>query len=329
MNRKILTIFIVIGILCCSGGLVWADNNTTEIMEEIDLSHYITVSSTSGNKVTFSDGFAGFLIDGEKNHASSNDGFTSESTSDINIGNYLKLAIVECYKQGMENNIGSVIDKFVDGSYKSSNDKIVTSVLASGDSINDHEVVKISNDTGATFDFEVLKPVNDSTSRYIAYKVSLKTVEVEDNTSDDKLQASEDNQTEDNNTDGTDPTENNQKNTDEDKTTNNNKDTNEEKKDTSEEKDNSDKAAGDDNNTEVHVKNKTIVNKTNTVIVNEKNTTVINKTNVKHINNTTNDTANATAPQNNLMKVAGNPITILIIVVAIIAIAVAVYNRKG
>ena len=340
MNKKIFTILIVIGILFCFSSVVSADNNTTENTEEIDLSHYITVASVNGNEVTFSDGYSGFLIEGEKNVASSNDGFTQKSTSGIDIANYLKLAIIECYKQNSESNIGSTIDKFVEGSYKSSNDDIVKNVMESNENIGDHEVVQINNNTEATFDFEVLEPVNDSTSKYIAYTVSLQTVEVEDNSSDDTLKANDDNQTDDEPSNDSNKTDsNNDKNTKtDDKNINENKDKNtktdeknvsknKDKNTKTDNKDSKEKAsekAPNENNTEVHVKNKTIVNKTNTLIVNEKNTTIINKTTVKHINNTTNAT-----PQNNLMKVAGNPITILIIVVAILAIAGVVYNRRG
>ena len=339
MYRRIITVIIVIALLSCAAGTVSADNNTTnETEQSIDLSHYITADSINGNAVQFSDGYSGFRIDSGKNEVTSDDGFTSYPATKIDIGNYLKLTVIECYKQNKEKSISQIIEKFVDGSYKSSSDNIIQNVLKSDANVNDHEVVEINNNTEATFDFELLKPVNGATSQYFAYTVSFKTIPKED-----KLTAGSDTN-ESSNTDTSNVTkkEDTSKETKTEKTDNtsktgtdnktektvNNKETVKKADDNKETvKNETSKKNNDDNDTEVHETNKTIINKTNTVVVNQKNTTIINQHNVKTINNTTNET-----PQNDtltsLMRNAGNPIMILIIVIIIVAVVGVAYYKK-
>ena len=316
MNKKLITLLIVLAVIC-SISIVAADNNTTQSNDTVDLSQYITADQINSDKVEFSDGFTGFLIDSSKNHVTKDDGFTSHPTSDIELGDYLKLAIVECYRQNCENKIGEIIASFADGSYKDSGDSVIKEVLSSSEKIGDNAVVEINNNSEATFNFEVLKPIDDETSDYIAYTVSFKTIEKEDSTNDTS------NKTDDVSKNKTDT----QKKEETAKNTTAVKKQTETTKNTTDSKDSA-KTAPKQNNTEVHEQNKTIVNKTNTVIVNQNNTTVINQTNVKHINNTTNDTPPQKEDNNILMKVAGNPITLLIIVIIVIAIVAVAYNRR-
>lgn len=299
MDRKIITLLIVLFI---SVGMVWAENNTSDAVEADDDINYIMPVSISENGIEFSDGFIGFSLDGSK--LTANDGFIPEPTGNDELQNYIKLAIIECFKQSREDDLGKVVASFCDGSYKNSNDEVITAVLDSSDKIKDSAFVELDDGSEATFDFELLKSSEDK-SDCLAYHVSVKAApqkatlgaadsaseDVSDNDSaqetgpDDDAKESEPAQSDD-------------------------KDTKEKSEPV---------AAGgteaDDNDTEINETNKTIINKTNTVIVNEKNTTIITKNNVK------NDT-----PQDTILKTAGNPLFILA-VVAIILIAVVAYSK--
>jgi hypothetical protein len=335
MNKKIMTLFLIIAVLLCSVAIVSAENNTTNVTNDtedtIDLSNYITALS-SGKEIQFSDGYTGYLIDTSKNELTDNDGFTSYPTTNIdgNIGNYLKLAVIECYKQNKESEISDVISMILDGSYKNRENPIINAVLRSDQTINDHESVEIDNSTEGTFDFELLKPRNQATSDYFAYKVSLKTIE-----NDDVLGVADGNDT--NQTKEIENQTNATAEADQNKTENNNttvkneelaNDTNASKANATdnETKENSTEKI---NETKTIETNKTIVNKTNTLTINENNTTVVNKTTVTHINNTTNDTPQNNTITDNLMKTVGNPISILIIVIVVIAIVAIAMRRKG
>ena len=335
MNKKIITLFLIIAVLLCSIAIVSAENNTTNVTNDtedtIDLSNYITALS-SGKEIQFSDGYTGYLIDTSKNELTDNDGFTSYPTTNIdgNIGNYLKLAVIECYKQNKESEISDVISMILDGSYKNRENPIINAVLRSDQTINDHESVEIDNSTEGTFDFELLKPRNQATSDYFAYKVSLKTIE-----NDDVLGVADGNDT--NQTKEIENQTNATAEADQNKTENNNttvkneelaNDTNASKANATdnETKENSTEKI---NETKTIETNKTIVNKTNTLTINENNTTVVNKTTVTHINNTTNDTPQNNTITDNLMKTVGNPISILIIVIVVIAIVSIAMRRKG
>jgi hypothetical protein len=335
MNKKIMTLFLIIAVLLCSVAIVSAENNTTNVTNDtedtIDLSNYITALS-SGKEIQFSDGYTGYLIDTSKNELTDKDGFTSYPTTNIdgNIGNYLKLAVIECYKQNKESEISDVISMILDGSYKNRENPIINAVLRSDQTINDHESVEIDNSTEGTFDFELLKPRNQATSDYFAYKVSLKTIE-----NDDVLGVADGNDT--NQTKEIENQTNATAEADQNKTENNNttvkneelaNDTNASKANATdnETKENSTEKI---NETKTIETNKTIVNKTNTLTINENNTTVVNKTTVTHINNTTNDTPQNNTITDNLMKTVGNPISILIIVIVVIAIVSIAMRRKG
>ena len=335
MNKKIMTLFLIIAVLLCSIAIVSAENNTTNVTNDtedtIDLSNYITALS-SGKEIQFSDGYTGYLIDTSKNELTDKDGFTSYPTTNIdgNIENYLKLAVIECYKQNKESEISDVISMILDGSYKNRENPIINAVLRSDQTINDHESVEIDNSTEGTFDFELLKPRNQATSDYFAYKVSLKTIE-----NDDVLGVADGNDT--NQTKEIENQTNATAEADQNKTENNNttvkneelaNDTNASKANATdnETKENSTEKI---NETKTIETNKTIVNKTNTLTINENNTTVVNKTTVTHINNTTNDTPQNNTITDNLMKTVGNPISILIIVIVVIAIAAIAMRRKS
>lgn len=176
-----------------------------------------------------------------------------------------------------------------------SSDSVISEVLNSNDNIGSSEVVKINDNTEATFTFELLKSTDDEKSDCLAYKVSMKTVE------SDKLAASDDvdNTSEDNKQDTT----GNDNNDDKAEDTNKNKTTND--KNDSETTNNEDvKKESEKNNAEKeNPKNNTTVVKTTTTVI-ENNTTIVHN-NVKEVNNTT-DPKNDTA--GNLLK-AGKPYT--------------------
>ena len=198
MNKKIVTLIIVILISFCFLSIVVADNathdndNTTDHNSTIDKNttgkdkktdhdktdddskkNYI-LAKGKGNNIKFSDGFRGFILDYSKSSASSGDEFKHVSSSKADISNTLKLVIIECYKQNSTDKIGKIIADFVKTGL--SNSKVGEVVEDSHKKISDHEVVKIDDDTEAIFDFEVLKSVSGNESDYFAYKVSFKTI---------------------------------------------------------------------------------------------------------------------------------------------------------
>lgn len=304
MDKKIIATLIVL--LFCAGclGIASAENSTngtTGNNESPDISSYIHPISITGKGIEFSDGFTGFCLDSTKDSITTEDGFASQKTSNDEIQNYVKLAIIEAYKQGCENDLAKIIASFADGSYKNSNDKVITTVLKSQDPLGDNVTVELEDSIEATFEFELLKDVKGKKSDCLAYNVSLK--EMPNNV---KLTATSDDNATGNGTDDgkntTNPTDNK---------TDDKQDANKQKQDPI-----------------VNETNQTIVNKTNTVIINENNTTIINQNNTKLINETNDTPQNATIPDK-IMKTVGNPIFLLIVVIAIAAIVAVVMRRKG
>lgn len=295
MSKKIIILLII---LLFSLSVVCAENNTTEDVKIEDTTDYIMPVSIGENGIEFSDGFIGFSLDGSD--LTTSDGFTQEPTSNDELQNYIKLAIIECYKQSREE-IGEIVASFCDGSYKNSDDELITAVLDSNEKIGDHTVVELDDGSKATFDFELLKSSEDK-SDCLAYKVS-----IDESTKDVALGAG------DSTADDTSESDDAQDIPDDNDTSKES-----EPAASSESKEDTQETAGEDNDTQVNETNKTVVNKTNTVIIHEKNTTIITKENVK------NDT-----PQDTLLKTAGNPLFILAVVAVVIIVAVVYKQRKG
>ena len=218
MNKKIVTLILVVLISFCFLSIVVADNatndgnatdddtgdknstidddktddkdkttdknKTTDKDKTDDKSkkNYI-LAKGNGNNIKFSDGFRGFILDYSKSPAHSGDEYKSVSTSKARNSNSLKLAVIECYKQDSTGQIGKIIADFVKTG--SSHSKVGEAVADSHKKVSDHEVVKIDDHTEAIFDFEVLKSVSGNESDYFAYKVSFKTID-DDNDDNDK-----------------------------------------------------------------------------------------------------------------------------------------------
>ena len=323
MNRKIAALIIVSIFALCCAGIAFAGNESSDALDSSDdsgsveledTSNYIAITGIANGEIKFADGFTGYAMDSSKGKIGSDATFTPGEFSHSKIENYIKLAIIEAYKQGKENQLGAIISKIADNNMDSS-DSVISEVLNSNDNIGSSEVVKINDNTEATFTFELLKSTDDEKSDCLAYKVSMKTVE------SDKLAATDDvdNTSDDNKQDTT----GNDNNDDKAEDTNKNKTTND--KNDSETTNNEDvKKESEKNNAEKEKpKNNTTVVKTTTTVI-ENNTTIVHN-NVKEVNNTTepkNDTAG------NLLK-AGNPILILIIVVVVAVIAVVIMKRKN
>ena len=186
MNKKIVTLILVILISFCFLSIVMADNvthddtNTTDhdktIDEDKDVDNdkkddkktndkdkktdksktddksnknYIKAKG-SGNEIIFSDGFRGFRLDYSKSPASSGDEFKRVSTSHASNSNSLKQSIIESYIDESADKIGKTMSNAVKSN--SSDAKIGASVPAK---VGDHEVIEIDDNTEATFDFEV------------------------------------------------------------------------------------------------------------------------------------------------------------------------------
>ncbi len=354
MNKKIIVTLIVLLFCVSCFSIVSADNITNETTDAnetidtnesqvLDMSNYIKPISVIGNRIEFSDGFTGFCLDLTKDAITTDDGFVSEPTSSSGIQNYVKLAIIEAYKQGCESDLNQIIASFSDGSYASSNNKVITEVLKSHETIGDSAVVELEDSTEGTFEFELLKAVNGSKSDCLAYQVSIKEVP-----NGGVLGAAANNNTTENINDTADKLSNSSDNA------------------TNESIDNKTENNNATPETTVNETNQTTVNKTNTTVANETNQTttnetVVNETNQTTVNKTneTNQTTanktngtktviinNTTINQNNtkivkvandtpenativtkLIKAVGNPIFILIAVIAIIAV-VGIYARK-
>ena len=338
MNKKLIAIFAVMLIFLCCVSVASADveNGTGDTDSagqkqvnsepapteteptEIDLSQYITVLSIANGVAQFSDGFTGYSLDSSKQEATSHDGFESSGTGSAgSLSNYLKLAVVEAYRTNRQGDLNSIIASFVDGSYKSSSDPVIQAVLSSDETISDNAVVKIDNTTEATFNFEILTPVNGDTSSYFAYSVNMKTVEAGPLSSapgDDENQtlSAQDNQTDKNQTLAAPDTDKN--NTDDGKLKNSDKNT--EKNDA--------KNGTQQDTSAVNQTNKTVENRTNTTIVNQKNTTIINQHNVRTVDNTQKEPT----PQEHIMRAVGKPIFVLIAVFVLGSAVVIALRRR-
>ena len=215
MNKKIVTLILIIVISFCFISIVVADNVTHDDNNATDDDDNVThddndttdhgktsdkdkddknkkkdkdktddkskknyiLAKGSGNNIKFSDGFRGFILDYSKHPASSGDKFKHVSTSKASNSNELKLAIIEYYKLYSTGDIAKIISDVVKTG--SASGKVGEAVEASHEKVGDHEVVKIDNHTEAVFDFEVLKSVSGNESDYFAYKVSFKNIEEE------------------------------------------------------------------------------------------------------------------------------------------------------
>lgn len=186
MNKKIVTLIIVILISFCFLSFVVAenfayddnnatdhDNNQTTDENKTDDGpdkNYI-IAKGNGDDIKFSDGYRGFRLDYSKSPASSGDGFEHASTSKAANSNTLKLAIIESYKLGLSGQIGKIMADFIKTG--TSNTPVGAAVAASHEKVGDHVVVKIDENTTAIFDFEYLESASGNESDYFAYKVSI------------------------------------------------------------------------------------------------------------------------------------------------------------
>lgn len=317
MHKKIMTLLIVLIFSVSCLAVVAQDNNTTinTTSEELeDLTDYIIAISTTAKGIEFSDGFTGFCLDLSKDAVNVDDKFTSAHTNDDKVENNVKMAIIECYKTGNENNLQNIVSQVLNGNKEYD---VLNATFKSNQIADDTIVVDINNDTEATFTFELLKSNNAGKSDCLAYKISTKAI-----AKDDVLSASNDDAndtletTTENNTKSNDQLAAGENNT---QTANGNENNN-----TPAEK----KNAGDDSQTIINETNTTTINKNNTVIVNENNTTIINQKNVKTINKTNETPKNATI-QDQIMRTVGNPIFLLVVVIVIIAVVAVAMRRKN
>ena len=180
MNKKIVILIIVILLSFCFLSIAVADNATQDNNHTTDKNktepkhqtNYI-LAKGNGNTITFSDGFIGFRLDYSKSPASSGDEFKRVPTSKVGNSNTLKLAVIECYKQGLTSQLGKIMADFIKTG--SSNTPVGKAVASSHEKVSDHATVKINDHTVAVFTFEVLKSVSGNKSDYFAYKVSFIT----------------------------------------------------------------------------------------------------------------------------------------------------------
>lgn len=330
MTRKITALLIVLIFSVCLASIAFAENNSvnesqlTDDSQNIeidnannqaieDTSNYIKITSISGREFKFNDGFTGFCLS-STGTIETGDTFTSEEFANSQTENYVKLAIIEAYKLGKENNLGEIISKIVNGNMDTG-DEVIKAVMDSNEQIGQSKTVNIDNTTEATFTFELLKSTDEDHIECLGYTVSKKPVEPV--ISGDEA-ASDDKQSDDNN--GTQPAGN---------STPGDNDKQADSGNATPEKNQTDDKNSKDNKTEPEktdnkkvVKNDTTIVKNTTTVI-ENNTTIVHN-NVKEVNNTT-------APKNNtatnLLK-AGYPIIILLIVIVIAVVAVVIKRRE-
>ena len=347
MYKKIVATLIVL--IFCAGclSMVSADNSTNETLENnesemLDMSNYILPVSVSDNGIEFSDGFTGFYLDLTKDSITTDDKFVRENAGSDEIHNYVKLAIVEAYRQGCEHDLANIIDIFAAGSFEDSDNEVVAAVLKSDETIGDSASVDLEDSIEGDFEFELLKDADGEKSDCIAYKVSLKEMPDEaklaaiadenatgeGNDTSDNL--TEDNETADSQDNRTDETQDENKTADatDNRTDEKSDDSTDNKTDANDTAGNKTDDKKQNNETSVTETNKTIINKTTTVTINENNTTTINVNNNKVINKTNETPQNATL-QDTLMRTVGNPIFILVVVFAILACAGSYMRKKG
>ena len=331
MTKKTIICLIVLIFSVSCLNIVSADNNTTDnLTADEEFTSYIYPVEINGNEIKFSDGFTGYCIDSAIDTISKEDKFILSSPTGGEHENYVKRAIIECYKAGREDNIAEVVSQVLNGN---KDHDLAQAVFSSTENVEDTEVVNINNTTEATFTFELLKPSDGDMSNCLAYKVSLKTIIDDDTVAD----GNDTNGTEENMTSAANNETNQTDNTTQEKTTNqtNTTDnatqekTNQTNNTTQENTTNQTNHTDNATNKQVIVNetNKTIINKTNTVIIKENNTTIINKNNTKVINKTNDTPQNATL-QKTILRAVGNPIFLLAIVI-VIAAAVITIRRKN
>lgn len=330
MTRKITALLIVLIFSVCLASIAFAENNSVNESKladngqniEIDnannqaiedTSNYIKISSISGREFKFNDGFTGFCLS-STGTIETGDTFTSEAFANSQTENYVKLAIIEAYKLGKENNLGEIISKIVNGNMDTG-DEVIKAVMDSSEQIGQSKTVNIDNTTEATFTFELLKSTDEDHIECLGYTVSKKPVEPV--ISGDEA-ASDDKQTADNN--GTQPSGNSTPGDNDKQADSGNATPEKNQTDDKNSKDNKTEPKKADNKNVV--KNDTTIVKNTTTVI-ENNTTIVHN-NVKEVNNTT-------APKNNtatnLLK-AGYPIIILLIVIVIAVVAVVIKRRE-
>lgn len=330
MTRKITALLIVLIFSVCLASIAFAENNSVNESQladdgqniEIDnannqaiedTSNYIKITSISGREFKFNDGFTGFCFS-STGTIETGDTFTSEAFANSQTENYVKLAIIEAYKLGKENNLGEIISKIVNGNMDTG-DEVIKAVMDSSEQIGQSKTVNIDNTTEATFTFELLKSTDEDHIECLGYTVSKKPVEPV--ISGDEA-ASDDKQTADNN--GTQPAGNSTPGDNDKQADSGNATPEKNQTDDKNSKDNKTEPKKADNKNVV--KNDTTIVKNTTTVI-ENNTTIVHN-NVKEVNNTT-------APKNNtatnLLK-AGYPIIILLIVIVIAVVAVVIKRRE-
>lgn len=212
MNRKIVTLILVILVSFSFLGMVMAENATHDDTSGADDSSSDKTDDASdksdaadkntdkdkksdkdktdskdksktnyikakghGNDIKFSDGFRGFRLDYSKSPASNGDEFKHISASRAPNANTLKLAVVECYRHDMDGSVGNILSDFIKTG--SSSSKVGKAVASSSEFVGDTAVVMVDNKTEAVFNFEVLKSVSGNESDYFAYTVSFRTID--------------------------------------------------------------------------------------------------------------------------------------------------------
>ena len=290
------------------------------------------------SNVPFSDGYNGFCINLAQKETTAGQEFEVKNTSAAvnnrngeEIGNYLKILVVDYYNYTIENPrlAQDIIWKFSDN-YNECNNTIVQGILElaqNGRIIPDHGEEKILNETTKVrFDFEVLDSVNWKTQNFFGYKLTyldlvndgmLGNSSEENNTFEDifesEIPENNTNQTNNNTT-----TENNTNQTNNNTTTENN--TNQTNNNTNQTNNNTNQTNNNtttENNTNQTNNNTTTENNTNQALEDSSSLVSIPVDNSTHENATTLIEENP-KDEVSIENKTGNPLVMLLILLGII-----------
>lgn len=213
LKKTLLTILIIFLALTSNLGLVTAQNETSaneteeyqskcfseeeiesNIKRESERKGDIVKTPTGGSRnITFEDGYNGYCINKGWAGAEEGDEFTVQDTSIVkhnknneDVSNYLKLLFTYHHDFAVENKdeTANIVWTFSDWDYKTSDNPVIKSILnlsESGIIIPDHGFVKkINETTEALFNFEVLKASEYRHQSFFGYKITYRTIPVEE-----------------------------------------------------------------------------------------------------------------------------------------------------
>lgn len=208
LNKKILTLFIIILISTCGLNCVSAEEvlNESEIKiktaseEKTRIGETVKSNENGHYNITFNDGYSGYCISYGKNEAEIGDDFTVQDTSKAvnnnngeTIGNYLKVFFTDYYdlakddKVKTQHYIWALSDDFEGWRVDQDIIKDIKDIAKTKIVPDNGATLKINDTTNAVFYFEVLKSASSGNQNYFAYRIDYETIinDIANNTGSD------------------------------------------------------------------------------------------------------------------------------------------------